>query len=410
MERITKNEKLTDEEGVPPTLTGFAPAGVPRAIGSVIDTRRGGVRALRRAIEELPDAETALTWLTKEVQAEQRQDVEVEVSSLEMDDAGHLHVDAIGDVMMTKTGFCQLLQVLKAPPHAGTYLPAIPSHRRAKEVNAIIDDQARRRRVLVLRQRRDGGQDKPVVFAAVTRRYTAVDPDTVALRLLEGGLAGMQQYGVEVVYSGERTAIRLFRHSETSSHELAVNEAFASVVELGLGDDKLSGLTVEVAAFRSLCRNLMLVAPDRQALYRARHTGCHTDLVSGLLNCVQRGAELLPQFLGRYTDARRNLVANPEDVILHITGAESNRKSGALVSLSNVRPQVMADRLLAAWTVESDASQSGIANAVTRAAHSFHWSSIWDTRELERQASHLLAAAPDRFSAIALPPATGGAA
>jgi len=381
---------------------GFVVAPSPVARGAQIEHHRGGVRAVRRRIEHLPPLADALTWLRGRVQDEQRRDVAVRVGELSMAPDGRMRRSDHADrgFWLTRSAFEQLTRLVKAPRHAGAYLATVPTTRRAAELNHILTANFPERR-LVLRSRRpcSAGLSAPEIFTVVTERYTPVDPDQVAERLLRAvdQDQGLGSARAEVIYSGTRTSIRIYQNGDRELTKLGRDEAFAAVLDLRLGDDKTTGINVDIGALRSLCLNLMLVSLDRQGLLRARHVGDATGLLHQILGSVRSGAGLLPEFLTKYEAATAVRIADPGAAIRALTGLGSGSKSSAVLRITGVKPVALADRVSRAWEREGDRTQRGIANAVTRAAHTEPWPSIWSGRELERQGSLLLATPEPRF-------------
>ena len=390
---------------------GFAISGPPRAVGTIIDQHRsGGVRAIRQKIEKLPALSIALSWLISEVVREGRRDLKTRVNDLAMEPDGSLvhRNGSITPFWLTAKALDQLLKLMEAPPHAGSYLAAIPTHRRAVEVNSILRHNGNQDRPVVLRLRQgQEGFDNHEVFSVVTPRYTPIDPDTIARRLLDvaesdGQLAKSK---TEVIYTGERTSIRLYQESNVATNQLGIDEAFASVLGLMLGDDKMQGIHVDLSALRSACLNLMLVKADSQGLFRARHLGDRHQLTHQILQAVTCGADLLPEFMKTYQAAAKVMVEDPVLVIEHLTGGLTGKKTGSQIQVAGVKPRMLTDRVIDAWHQESDPTQKGICNALTKAAHTYRWPSIWTSRDLERQASLLLATPEPRFRRlIDIPP------
>ena len=383
---------------------GFARPGVVRVVGTTLHHSAGGVRAIRQKIHRLPPLTAALGWLISEVVQEARQDLPTSTTELHMMTDGCLaHRRTSTGYWFTPKALDQLLKLLDAPPHAGPYLAAVSPDRRATEVNHIL--RRNPDRPVALRLRRSLAADAFEVFSVVTPRYTPVDPDTVALRLLDDANTDsrLAEARAEVIYTGERTSIRLYHDSDVATEHLGLNETFASVLGLVLGDDKTSGIHVDVSALRNVCLNLMLVTADTHGLLRARHLGDPDQLTRQIAGAVTGGAELLPTFLETYRAASEVTVDNPLSVIEQLTGAAAGKKTGAFLQVPGIKPHLLAERITEAWHQETDPTQKGIANSITKAAHTFPWPTIWTGRELERQASLLLAMPEPRFHRLASP-------
>lgn len=391
---------------------GFAQPGHIRALGTIIDEQKGGgVRAIRQKISRLPRLEVALSWLIDEVVRENRKDLEVQIKELHMEPNGRVVIfrDEGDGYWLTVRALDQLMKLMSAPPHAGSYLASIPSDRRAFEVNHILRRNRQLERPLVMRLRDSGaGNDADqVAYAAVTPRYTPVDPDQVANRLMQVVERDQRFFDTraEVIFTGERTSIKLFHESDTATDQLAINESFASVLGLLMGDDKSSGIMVDISALRNVCLNLMLVGADKQGLFRASHIGNGDELLGQVMQTMTNGADLLSEFLRTYQSASKIIVEEPITAIEHLTGSTTGRKSGAMIHVPGIKPRKLSELINTAWRVEQDRTQKGIANSITKAAHSFAWPSVWTSRELERQASLLMALPEPRFRKLIDKPA-----
>lgn len=383
---------------------GFAHQDPIYALGTpVVSVGVENARLARQEFDSLPGAIEALENLKDRVKAERRKDVAVDASKVRIDPKTGLLRFARRAALLTDVGFQQLFSLLPASPSgAAKYLRQVPPPRRAREAKEIFGIHADRE--LVMRMRTPVGSPVPQVYSVVTPSYTDFGPAVLADKLIQLVRRNrMLRDGTkaDIQYGGTWTSVRLVTHTTVEPERFVAGEIFRAALAFRISDDKMSSVKAFAEAYRNLCLNLILIDTASQGLMSRRHVGDVADISTELWAAAEKGVAKIRPFLDMWSRGRGIEIEDMSQTIKNLTGASSEKKSGAFIQVPHVSPETMVENLMAAHTQEPENSLTGLANAMTRASHEAAWPDpVIASEQLQRQAGELLAMGPMRFTRL----------
>lgn len=381
--RLQYQEQLAKAQGfsLPPT---WYPVGT-----KLIQAGTDKARLLRQQWEQLPTLEDAAAQLSERIAVERRRDVEVPLSTLEVDPAtGRLHRKGNGraGLLLTATGWSQLLSWLNAPRYAAAYLRQIPTERRSVELAHILALAPERDVVLRTRMPRPDLTDDVEVYAVVSDRYHAANPDAildVACKVLRG--RGMK---AEIEYGGPgSTRIRAVGHSNVAPSDFRVGEVFRAAVSIASADDRTGGLETAGEVIRGICINLTS-ASAFGGTWHGRHSSARLE--QELADAIRKAGTAIGPFLAMWDRRSRETLPDGVDgaAVLRAMVADLRHiEADALISVPNVSTVQLGDYLVDAYNVEPERTVAGVANALTRAPQLGAWPDPLDAQNLLAQAA-----------------------
>jgi len=385
---------------------GIAPPDPARRFGSYLthqdDEGKGRYQLKRRLRSELPSISVALANLEATVRNEQREEVMVKVSELEMSDFSGYVGAQCGLLPISQRALTQLGQLLPyGPSHAGQYWGSIIPRRRAREFRETIEehrfDSNAYNKELVLRIRKPEGHDRQI-YAAVSPRYHKCDPDQICGYLREAieGTALSEGKG-SYTYRGTESSISLHLSSGAGIGHAALR--------IESSDDTRSSVKVYVDIV--LPSGALIRGTQPLGRVRHRRVWAGVSLAASLRAALDRAAGALEPLARRWRDRSKVAVGNMRQAIEILCGvpqhANDKRKGWSQLRSKQVKPAEMAERIFGCWeklqemppTLE--ASQAGLAWAVAEAAQRYSWPVETLPEALEDAAGAILEMGPDSF-------------
>jgi len=359
--------------------SGFdVPPPVYAAGTKVVALGEQNFRLERRAVQELPLFPDAALSVHDLIYEENRQDIEVGLGDIAMNEDGSLEV--FGRSLGLQVPAFTQLALLCGFGMGARYLARLCSGGlRAQNVNHQLEKlrKQRRRRRLVLRTRRSG-EERRTVHAVVTPTYACVDTHQVLDRVS----AKLSDARTELVYDGagaRATALWMPDHVE----DLAAGDIFKAGVRIETEDTGRGRIRVCAVVWRNRCLNLIIVGTGTVETVSQVHRGSSKKILKTVEEGVEQARAKIDDFLGAWGHARTVQVEPEEQFIKWLRRGD--------IKLPGKRDERMTvEAFMAAWGVEQGNTLADAVNAVTRAAHqTTGWG--WDVREtIERQAADLV--------------------
>jgi len=369
-DRIADQERWLDEAGfrVAPPL--YAPG------TKVVELGEQNFRTERRRVEDLPVFGDVASQLTCTIGSEQREDLLVPLSDIEMSDKGGLVLQ--GDELALERGAFQQFAHLAGFGAGARYLaehcsPALRAHNVNQQLLAAGD------RKLNLRTRRFG--DHRGIYATVTPAYSAVDTDAVFGAVCHE----LNDAHAELTYdSAGAQATALWMPDQVL--DLAAGDIFKVGVRIQTDDTGRGRIRVAGAVWRNRCLNLIIIGEGEVETVSQVHRGDPDRILERVREGVVAARMKVGSFLEAWGHARTVKVDVPEllqewvdERKLRIPGVRSAAERDAAVEV-----------LLRSWSKEPGETLADAVNAVTRAAHEEVTWGLGVREELERQAARLV--------------------
>jgi len=362
---------------------GFAPAGLLFAMGTalVADGTRA-YRESRTSFENMPFASAALADHTERIRAERRTDVQTPLSALTMVPSGAIQRDpGRAPLLITEDAFRQLVERSNIPYGTG-YLTRCPAHLRATNVNYWLTRRAVSAKEVVLRARKI--RDEWQGYAIVSPEYTAVDSDVIAKAVAE---AVPVLARASVVYDGTRTRINVLFHAP-GDMDARVGSNYKAGIQVTSGDSGQTRLEVKALLYQAVCVNLTTAARVQDVLSSV-HRG--KDLALRLSEAIQTAMGKIEPFVKAWQEAEtRSLIEGS------VIGGDVEPALVALVhnhlipNPGGINDEELIRRIRSCYWMAPSATVAGVVNAVTRAAHTSSWGSIWAQDELQDAAGQMI--------------------
>ena len=400
------------------TEAGFSVAPPIYEIGSLVN--QWGVenfRASREEFEAMPKAHEACAKLHGQVQAEERQDLIVDVNSLRMLPDGRLTRGG-GKLDVTERAITGL--GTHVTPGGASYLKECPPELRAENLNHWFENNGTREdaretnklmrewerrgcrgpqpspviipRQVTLRTRKNHASGRRENFAVVGPRYSAHDIDAIAEQVMTSP-AIPADARADIVYDGYRARIDVLFHSNVQPERVVAGEMFKAGIMLKTADDGSGSIQIAAQVWRNLCLNLIIIDHAKEMVMRRSHRG------NGIAEAVEAGIadamNKVAHFANKWSEA------TVEDVVEKYGLADMDALFRGLVfnkvvHVPGIKPKAMFERLQRAYRKEIELApdqrfnRSIVVNTVTRAAHSEEWRRWTDVEELETTGGQLL--------------------
>lgn len=412
-ERIKTQQEWLGEIGMTGAPPVFAPGMVVNGIG------RKNIRFSRMKHEKMPLIEDSASQLRERVQSEERSDIVVNLSDLEMLPDGTITRGG-GALALEHRSLGQLTSLCRwdpeqafpwlrrkalegdeegNAPYEGTPLPRasallmqLPPDERADLFNRQL--KRSKDRTMVLRTRKCVG-DGPSrsIFAAVSERYQQIDADVLA-HVFRDVMAG-KGYRGHMAYDAETTAMSL----EATMHaDGVVDFAAGDVFKVGWAfrssDDGGSSVWGNPVAYRNLCLNLIIIDRKKGDRIQVMHKGqmSPAEVAERLENSMRVTERVFDRFANEWNVLRNTAISKVQlwghsfdSVQSALTWAVEDGKISA--GRSN---EVLVELLLKGHSHEPGDSLADFINAVTRTAHEAKWKNADAERELEALAGREL--------------------
>jgi hypothetical protein len=290
----------------------------------------------------LPTALVALTALQARVGAERRADITVSVKDLRMNARGQLSRQSDTPVFRyaTRHALCQIANRLpRHPAYAGPYWSSIPSEPRAVEFARVVAENVvagKGNYKLTLRLRKPDENAEHYVYAAVSERFTAYNPNQLASDMLEALGANAGRVKASVWYDGLTTAVRLVLRNVSG---------FGVLGTVSTADDGTE--SIHVGAELLLPSGARYIGTARTAA-SYRHLGGQTT-VEQIREGLDQIDEICEPWIQLWQDAEATPVADMAEALAVLTAAGSTRKRGAWLKVADVTPDALHAEVAAFW-------------------------------------------------------------
>ena len=391
-------ERITADEAAA-RAAGFSPKPPVYAAGTqIISTGKQNLRQSRRDYDALPSWREGVDEFVESIRSEKRQDGadisldRVRIAHSDTDRTQVLMQAMHGGQLVNiplglETSAARQLFSIISPDKAGAakFLSNIPPYMRTDVANQLLDlhnaqDTGRRYRF----RTRVGSDGERQVYAVVSDQYTPFDVDKVAVMLRDMMPSDSK---AEIVYTGNRASLTALYHAP-EHEDFAAGDMFKAGVTFTTADDGSKSLQAEASLWRNLCLNLIIVDKSVVDCGKAVHKGDLTDFNHRAHDMLHRGMDAIGHFQNLWVKAEADDImkrCTPEEAI----GRMVHR---GIISAPGYgrNKEELASRILSSYSEEPGYGVTSIVNAVTRAAHQYHWNSLWSAKDLERQASVLL--------------------
>jgi hypothetical protein len=370
-QRIQRQEEWLDKNGfhVAPPL--YAPG------TRVVELGDQNFKMERRRIESMPLFPDAAAAVGYQVAKEQRQDLDLPLASLHMDEDGSLWAEG-ERLEMERGSFFQLATAAGFGMGARYLAEKCDPLLRAENVNAQLLKAGKRAIRLRTRRGEDGGRR---VFATVTPTYAVVDTHQV-LDMVTDVLTDSR---AEMLYDGtgvHATALWM----PDSVVDLAAGDIFKSGVRVETDDTGRGRIRVTGVVWRNQCLNLIVIAEGEVETVSLVHRGDPERILSIVRDGVEMARSRVADFLESWGHAR-TVKVNVEELLREWV---EERKVQVRGVRSAAERDAVVKALLTSWQQEPGDTLADAVNAVTRAAHEHPLWGVDVREELERQAARLV--------------------
>lgn len=412
------------KEAVPVEITADLPSGPNSSIelksGDILEevseetqpqprkrrtTSSTGIRVFRRdrkSYESMPLINEECERLEQQILAEERQDIPVVPSQLEVD--GKTGEMAVQNKFPMTYRAVQALANFTAD--AGShYLAGLHLNKQydllAANMNqlfpqAVRVDQFATNKVrkedpnapevivpiefkLRTRKKSDGTRE---IFTAVGPSYEEHDINKIARQVIDA--AGASARGT-VRYDGYKATIDIIFDTEIPGSN--DEEIFKPGVRIKAADDGSGAITIKPLMWRNLGLNLFVIGQSTHVKLRRRHmgTGIDEDVATG----IETALKSVKGFKGRWDEAYKEDVyerygyQNPAQIFTELAEDRTIHAVG-------FNTEELVTRLVSAWYTEPGPTKAHFLCAITKACHLYEWRREDTTDLLEERAGDLL--------------------
>ena len=350
----------------------------------------------RKEWEHRPTVNVAMENFIEVIDAENRQDINIPIRELSLDDVGIIRRRANGNghthqggLLLNEVAWRQLAQM------APYEIPPVLRNNLALWLGK--SERVARFRI------RNAELGIAECHAVVGKEFPKVDADDIARMVIE---RMPEDAKGEVHYDGKKCSIEVSFHNPYEVDELAVGRLHRIAGQLRFADNGTHSLQWRWKMQRIQCVNCTIVA-DSEFVFSIPHKS-NLDVYTLLDKALASQGGVLDSFANRWRDAYAKSYGDYDGTTF---GAEEAFKRLIVNGMVNVpgfsRKKGWQDELLVqlmdAWNKEPGDTVAHVNQAVTRMAHeqAQTWKSRWVTDELEEQAGALLYARTYLLPAIA---------
>ncbi len=387
--RALRDEAKLDECGFPKLETYFA-VGTPLATSGVDAFRRE-----RQKFDKLPKADIAMQNLIKQIQAEERHDIVINLKSLKAEADHTVNIPEYGKVYIAnRSALRALMNFTPLGMNISRYLSKCSGDLRAANLNYWLQQTDND---ISARLRLRKGPAGKELFAVVSTHYTSLDIDKVAEIV---GNTAHTQARAEVIYDGAAVRIQLLYHTDVKPEAGVVGEVFKVGTSLRTDDTGAGSISGRAVAWRALCLNFTNMMTSRE-IGRRKHIG-DIKMIQAAVKRLQKDAqERVDPFLELWGQAQRENILetavsidagekiNIQDLYGSVMGLFSGALERELIPVRGRRHEQVME-LVSAWEKEPGPGRTHFVNAITRYAHETEQSSPWDEDEFQDAASDIL--------------------
>lgn len=266
-------------------------------------------RLKRQQFEDMAEIDALCTTMQTRVTNEERYDVVVPLTSLQMASHGPLIIPGEDSALnLSEVAFKGLLGRVVGGSGYHYLADKCDSRLRAlnvngqigyiaeEEVNTPIEEH--RKAKLRIRTHEAGKH----VFAVVGASYAKHDVDEIA-GVISQATTGLGMRG-ELVYDGFQMRMNAFGHSTVAPEHYAAGEVFRVGVQVSAKDDGTGAIRVNVLLFQNLCLNLIILHETSKSVGVFRHRGKPEELAAKVRKAITDAVGMVKPFLARWTKAQ----------------------------------------------------------------------------------------------------------
>lgn len=381
------------------------------ALGTeLIDSGKDRAQQLRKDFDQLPTVINACETGAAHVENERRRDIVCTIGDLYMSPDGKIHRRSRpnGGIKLSERALVQL--VSRCGAVKGDYLIQIPPDRRAKEVNHWIAGVDKPDKEMMVRVWRPVGHDEHSCYAIMSNKhYTDYNAGMIFKDLARAfNVPDLKDARADLRYHGESGSMRITAHTD-AGRDLTVGEVFQAGVEIRWGDDGSAGLNGLAFALRALCINLTF-AGSKAKVFSLRHTGDVEALRAEVRKALAKARKAIEPWLTLWGERSKVRIDVPQAIdaltlLNMVKEREATETKGraalanALIRVPGESPVYTAEQIHKAWHKEPNETITGLANAMTRAAHESPWKGATAGEVLQDQAVALMEMSPERLIA-----------
>lgn len=379
---------------------GFAPKPPIYAAGTQINAiGKSNLKASRADFDALPDWEDATDQFIEVIEGEDRRDLDTSTDVLQfhehdgttyltmprtLADQGRLQ-NVQYPIQLEAVAAKQLFNAISpSGSHGAAFLSKVDPHTRQVTANMLLARMEDEPKDLRIRTRKGDG-DTRSAFATVTPAYKPFDVNVLAGMLRD---AMPPDSKADISYDGKKASLSAMYHAP-ELEDFAAGDMFKAGIVFTTADDGTHSVSAEAVLWRNLCLNLIIIDKSVVSLGRAVHKGDTWAMREHINEMIAKGSDAIGHFQEQWVKAEA------DDIMRRCTPTEA---IGRLVHRGIVnapgfsrRKDELVSRLVASYHKEPGYGTTAIVNAITRSAHEHHWGSMWSIKDLERQASVLLA-------------------
>lgn len=382
-ERVARHAAAFEAEGLVGDGLWYAP-------GTKVheDTAQRFMRVSRQKHEQQPVTSEALQHVADLVEDERRQDVNVRVGDLRMNERGFLYRDPAKPLPISLSGQGRLLSMLNQRydnfPNAARFMAALSPEERSRAFNSQMDKisatgKDEEVKLRLRRQRGDNGERTPTIFAAVSPSYRELDANILADYVRDALLSRFMDLPSPrgaVVYdpgSGTLRADAIFHADHIV--DLSVGDVFKGGIRFRTNDTGGGSIRGDLVVWRNQCLNMAIMKRMRNNVMKITHRGddLQQRVCQGVWAAVDKTDALIRAFAADWGILRRSKIEK-----LTLWG-ESFQDAEELIRFGlgekRIKPPAGAralgveDVLKALAAEPTRDSYADVVNAFTRAAH-----------------------------------------
>ncbi len=316
----------------------------------------------------------------EEIKAEKREDVDLIMADLRVNDFGML-------VKKDGSEIAEGLDYLKTRPQAWQQLTRQAPDKVHRHLKSNVNSWLHRKQATLVGRTFKPAEDTRDLFSLVSQRYAVHDADEIAaeiaLRMPEGARGDIQYQGDGGRFEINAALGRPF-DIDGDIHQIIISTRSA--------DNGTLGQSVFFKAHRLKCTNGIYVA-QKALISNTRHMGDRNTLREQFSKGLAMAADAMESFKTLWSNARaaKFLCARTGETL---NGPEALARLAVhkLLAVPHIRPKSLLERLNGAWEKEPGDSVADVINAATRTAHESldDFRSKWFGNDLEEQSGVLL--------------------
>ena len=385
---------------------GFSLAPPVWAIGtSVNETGIKNFKRSREEYENLPLTIDAMDSLIDRVKSEGREEAIISSNEIMMLPNGLLtrtidkkiHPEGYKISVDALVRFLSLLSVKK--PQYLEYCPAI-----LRAINVNHWTMGVKARDVKLRLRKNTDEDGNIyneVFGVTSPGYTSFDTDIIA-SIVRDNIP--EDARAEVIYDGIKSKISILFHTDVKPEDCVAGEIFKLAVIITTNDVGGGAIDVRAAAYRNLCKNLIIIDVATKNVAKKNHIGDVNEIYRVVEAGIRNAYASVKPFAEKWSSASKESLQDITIDLEHeqshsakfsiseqlfIAGLMNGLIERELVTVTGNKKEAI-NNLVDAWGHEPQMTRTGLVNGITRYAHESSQLDPFAETILEEQAGNIL--------------------